>query len=72
LPGRDRGWTVHTSAVAQKKCAAGVNDTAIKISQTAPFSEPDSSFSAVASVEAAYIKLINDHGGMNKHAISLI
>jgi branched-chain amino acid transport system substrate-binding protein len=61
-----------TSAVAQKKYDVGANDTEIRIGQTAPFSGPASAFSTIAKVEAAYIKMINDQGGVNGRKINLI
>lgn len=61
-----------TSAIAQKKYNTGANDTEIKIGQTAPFSGPASAFATIAHVEAAYVKMINDRGGVNGRKINLI
>jgi len=61
-----------TSAIAQKKYDTGASDTEIKIGQAAPFSGPASAFATIAKVEAAYIKMINDRGGVNGRKINLI
>ncbi|MGM4997641.1 ABC transporter substrate-binding protein [Tardiphaga sp. 538_B7_N1_4] len=61
-----------TTASAQKKYDPGATDTEIKIGQTAPFSGPGSAYSAVAKTNAAYIRMINDAGGVNGRKINLI
>ena len=61
-----------TSAIAQKKYDTGASDTEIKIGQAAPFSGPASAFATIAKVEASYIKMINDRGGVNGRKINLI
>ncbi len=50
----------------------GVTDTEIKVGQTAPFSGPASAYAKIATAEAAYIKMINDQGGVNGRKINLI
>jgi branched-chain amino acid transport system substrate-binding protein len=55
-----------------RKYDPGASDTEIKIGQTVPYSGPVSSFSVIGKVEAAYFRMINDHGGINGHKISLI
>jgi ABC-type branched-subunit amino acid transport system substrate-binding protein len=50
----------------------GVTDTEIKVGQTAPFSGPASAYAKIATAEAAYIKMINDQGGVNGRRINLI
>src|SRR5437764_5467280 len=59
-------------AWAQKKCDTGATDTEIKIGQTNPFSGPDSSYATIGKTQAAYIKMINDQGGVNGRKINLI
>ena len=59
-------------AVAQKKYGPGVTDTEIKIGQTAPYSGPLSSLSTFARIEAAYLRKINESGGINGRKITLI
>ena len=60
------------NALAQKKYDAGASDTEIKIGQNAPFSGPASSYSILSKVQTAYIKAINDHGGVNGRKITLL
>jgi branched-chain amino acid transport system substrate-binding protein len=59
-------------AVAQKKYGPGVTDTEIKIGQTAPYSGPLSSLSTFARIEAAYLKKINESGGINGRKVTMI
>ena len=51
-------------ASAQKKYDTGATDTEIKIGQTNPFSGPASSYATIGKTQAAYIKMINDQGGV--------
>jgi branched-chain amino acid transport system substrate-binding protein len=60
------------SATAQKRYAPGVNDTEIKIGQTMPYSGPASAWGTIGRAELAYIKMINDQGGINGRKINLI
>jgi ABC-type branched-subunit amino acid transport system substrate-binding protein len=59
-------------ALAQKKYDTGANDTEIKIGQTVPFSGPASAYATIGKAQAAYIKMINDGGGVNGRKINLI
>src|SRR6476659_9007094 len=61
-----------SSAWAQKKYDTGATDTEIKIGQTNPFSGPASSYATIGKTQAAYIKMINDQGGVNGRKINLI
>ncbi|HLZ02555.1 MAG TPA: ABC transporter substrate-binding protein [Bradyrhizobium sp.] len=61
-----------TSALAQKKYDTGATDTEIKIGQTNPFSGPASAYATIGKTQAAYIKMINDQGGVNGRKITLI
>ncbi len=61
-----------TPALAQKKYAPGVTDTEIKIGQTMPYSGPASAYGAIGRSEAAYLKMINDQGGVNGRKINLV
>ena len=61
-----------SSAYAQKKYDTGATDTEIKIGQTVPFSGPASAYATIGKTQAAYIKMINDQGGMNGRKINLI
>jgi len=60
------------SATAQKRYAPGVNDIEIKIGQTMPYSGPVSAWGTIGRAELAYIKMINDQGGINGRKINLI
>jgi ABC-type branched-subunit amino acid transport system substrate-binding protein len=60
------------SAFAQKKYDTGASDTEIKVGQTVPFSGPASAYATIGKTQAAYIKMINDQGGVNGRKITLI
>jgi branched-chain amino acid transport system substrate-binding protein len=60
------------SAHAQKKYDPGASDTEIKVGQTVPFSGPVSAYATIGRAQAAYIKMINDQGGVNGRKINLI
>ena len=59
-------------ASAQKKYDTGATDTEIKIGQTMPFSGPASAYASIGKTQAAYIKMINEQGGVNGRKINLI
>src|SRR6266702_5284468 len=59
-------------ALAQKKYDTGATDTEIKIGQTVPFSGPASAYATIGKAQAAYIKMINDMGGVNGRKINFI
>ncbi len=61
-----------SDAVAQRNYGPGVTDTEIKIGQTAPYSGPLSSLGIFGRVEAAYLRKINESGGINGRKITLI
>jgi ABC-type branched-subunit amino acid transport system substrate-binding protein len=61
-----------SSAYAQKKYDTGATDTEIKIGQTNPFSGPASAYATIGKTQAAYIKMINDQGGVNGRKINLV
>ncbi|THD70435.1 MAG: branched-chain amino acid ABC transporter substrate-binding protein [Bradyrhizobium sp.] len=61
-----------TSAYAQKKYDTGATDTEIKLGQTNPFSGPASAYATIGKTQAAYMKMINDKGGVNGRKINLI
>lgn len=47
----------------------GTSATEIKLGNTAPFSGPASAYGTVAHAEAAYFRMLNDHGGINGRRI---
>jgi branched-chain amino acid transport system substrate-binding protein len=59
-------------ASAQKKYDTGATDTEIKVGQTVPFSGPASAYATIGKAQAAYIKMINDQGGVNGRKINFI
>jgi len=68
------GVTFAAPALAQnqKKYDTGASDTEIKIGQTIPLSGPASAYGAIGKVQAAYIRMINEQGGINGRKINLI
>jgi branched-chain amino acid transport system substrate-binding protein len=61
-----------SAAHAQKKYDAGATDTEIKVGQTVPLSGPASAYATIGKTQSAYIKMINDQGGVNGRIINLI
>jgi branched-chain amino acid transport system substrate-binding protein len=61
-----------STASAQKKYDTGATDTEIKIGQTVPFSGPASAYATIGKAQAAYIKMVNDEGGVNGRKINFI
>jgi branched-chain amino acid transport system substrate-binding protein len=59
-------------ALAQKKYDVGATDTEIKIGQTVPFSGPASAYAGIGKTQAAYLKMINEQGGINGRKLNLI
>ena len=60
------------AAAADKQYGPGVTDAEIKVGQTAPYSGPASAYGTLSKTEAAYIRMINEHGGINGRKITLI
>src|SRR5882757_1761336 len=61
-----------TSATAQKKYDTGATDTEIKIGRTVPFSDPASAYAGIGKTQAAYVRMINEQGGINGRKLNLI
>jgi ABC-type branched-subunit amino acid transport system substrate-binding protein len=61
-----------SSATAQKKYDTGATDTEIKVGQTVPFSGAYSVYANIGKTQAAYMKMINEQGGINGRRINLI
>ena len=61
-----------SAAAAQKNSAPGVTGTEIKIGQTMSYSGPASAWGTIGRAEIAYVKMINDRGGINGRKINLI
>src|SRR5882724_5234589 len=66
------GVTLATPALAQKKYDTGATDTEIKVGQTIPLSGPASAYGSIGKVQAAYIRMINEQGGINGRKVNLI
>ena len=64
--------TLAAPAAAQKKYDPGATDTEIKIGQTMPYSGPASAYGTIGKVEAAYFKMLNEQGGINKRKLNFI
>ncbi|MGY4461299.1 branched-chain amino acid transport system substrate-binding protein [Bradyrhizobium sp. LB13.1] len=60
------------TAQAQKKYDSGASDTEIKVGQTVPLSGPASAYAVIGKTQAAYMKMINDLGGVNGRKVNLI
>jgi branched-chain amino acid transport system substrate-binding protein len=50
----------------------GVTNTEIKIGNTMPYSGPVSSYSPIGKLDAAFLKMVNDEGGVAGHKIDFI
>jgi branched-chain amino acid transport system substrate-binding protein len=50
----------------------GVTETEIKIGNTMPYSGPVSSYSPIGKLDAAFVKMVNDEGGVAGHKIDFI
>src|SRR5256885_11185829 len=59
-------------ALAQKKYDQGASDTEIRIGNTNPYSGPASAYGVIGKSIAAYVKMINDKGGVNGRKINFI
>lgn len=57
---------------AQKKSGPGVTDAEIKIGNTGPYSGPGSAYGAIATMHAAYFKMVNEKGGVNGRKINYL
>jgi branched-chain amino acid transport system substrate-binding protein len=60
------------AALAQKKYDPGATDTEIKIGNIMPYSGPASAYGTIGRAAAAYIKKVNDEGGVNGRKINFI
>jgi branched-chain amino acid transport system substrate-binding protein len=71
LGGATAAWPF-APALAEKQYSPGVTDTEIKLGQTMPYSGPASAFGAVGLTMAAYLKMINEKGGIRGRTLNLI
>jgi len=63
---------VAVPAQAQKKYDPGASDTEIRIGNTNPYSGPASAYGTIGKSIAAYLKMVNDQGGVNGRKINFI
>jgi branched-chain amino acid transport system substrate-binding protein len=64
---------IASAAGAETQYGPGVTDSEIKIGQTSAYSGPASAYGALLSkTQVAYIRMINEHGGVNRRKITLI
>src|ERR1700736_1049489 len=66
------GLAFATPTLAQKKYDTGASDTEIKVGQTIPLSGPASAYGSIGKAQAAYIRMINEAGGINGRKVNLI
>ena len=64
--------TITAAVAADKQYGPGVTDTEIKIGQSAPYSGPASAYGMITKTQAAYIRMVNEHGGVNGRKITLL
>src|SRR3981189_2183391 len=60
------------TALAQKKYDTGATDTTIKIGNIMPYSGPASAYGIIGKTMSAYMRMINDNGGVNGRKINFI
>ena len=60
------------SAHAQKKYDPGASDTEIRIGNASPYSGPASAYGAIGKAIGAYMKMVNDRGGINGRKVNFI
>ncbi len=58
------GFAIAAASLTRAQATQGVGATEIRIGNTMPYSGPASSFGVLGRVEAAYFRMINDHGGV--------
>ena len=64
---------ITSAAATEKKYGPGASDTEIKIGQTSAYSGPASADGNLLSkTQVAYVRMINEHGGINGRKITLI
>ncbi|MFZ5735551.1 MAG: ABC transporter substrate-binding protein [Pseudomonadota bacterium] len=59
-------------SLAQKAYGPGASDTEIKIGNFVPYSGPASAYGIVGQVQSAYVKMLNEKGGINGRKINFI
>src|SRR6476661_606666 len=57
---------------AEPHYGPGVTDTTIRLGQTMPYSGPTSAYGTYGKAQAAFFRMINEHGGINGRKIELL
>jgi branched-chain amino acid transport system substrate-binding protein len=57
---------------ADKQYGPGASDNEIKVGQTTPYSGPASAYGTISKTQVAYVRMLNEHGGINGRKITLI
>jgi ABC-type branched-subunit amino acid transport system substrate-binding protein len=57
---------------AEKRYGPGVTDTEILLGQTMPYSGPASAYGTYGKAQAAFFRMLNEHGGVNGRKIKLL
>lgn len=57
---------------AEKRYGPGVTDTQILLGQTMPYSGPASGYGTYGKAQAAFFRMVNEHGGVNGRKIELL
>jgi len=63
---------VTASVHAEKRYGPGVTDTQILLGQTMPYSGPASAYGTYGKAQAAFFRMINEHGGVDGRKIELL
>ena len=64
--------TTSDPSFAQKKYDTGASDTEIKIGNIMPYSGPASAYGMIGQTETAFVKMLNEQGGINGRKINYI
>jgi branched-chain amino acid transport system substrate-binding protein len=57
---------------AEPHYGPGVTDTTIRLGQTMPYSGPTSAYGTYGKAQAAFFRMLNEHGGINGRKIELL
>jgi branched-chain amino acid transport system substrate-binding protein len=66
------GVVLAASGANAAKYGPGASDKEIVLGQTMPYSGPASAYGSIGKAEAAYFKMVNDHGGINGRQVKII
>ena len=66
------GVVLAASGANAAKYGPGASDKEIVLGQTMPYSGPASAYGSIGKAEAAYFKMVNEHGGVNGRQVKII